>query len=974
MTQSNKQLSLLTSPLNKIQEAAESTFELLKKISEVILSGASSTSGDTTSDELKIQTTLLTDIRNILRLQNRILRRGGGGAKGGPGRGMFTPMGAKNVGLTALMIVGIAGAIVGAAAIFSFVPAVSGMQLLTVLAIVGVFLLITPVFIRIADALSRNSRGIANTKGALNPSNRKSLFALAGATALSMIGIAISIVISGAVFSLMPTISGGQLLTALAVSVIMILAAFAFTMILKSIRFASTKQIIFAALAMPIIALGIVLAAVAFMLLPSKLNAPDPIWTLKVALAIGLFAVGFYFIMKAIRGASTKELIFGGLAMPILALGVVVTAYIFMALPEGDNLMAPDPIWTLKAALAIGLFAIGFIFIMKAIDNRSFKDILFGMLAIPIIAIGIVLTAYIFMALPEGDNLMAPDPVWTLKAGLSMALFGIGFYFILLAVKGATTKEMIFASVAIPIIAIGIVLTAYIFMALPEGDNVMAPDLKWTLKAGLAMALFGIGFYFILKAVKGATPTEMLFMVFAIPIIAFGILATAWIFQALPTKYNSPDLMWTIKAAVSMIVFGAMILAIKYTIGRFGMEDLPKALIGLVVTALAVLAVAWIFSYLPSKMNSPSLDWIESTAIAMTVFGAAIVAVGFIIKNAGGPLQLFYGALGVIVIAIVVLAVGWILSLLEPAIPALKAVAQGFTDMLLMPINGIVTVFARFKNEIGIENMISLAIGVAALGYAWLIFSAAVAGGSVAGILGSAAGAVGAIFDGISSLFGGETKSPLDILKELAIIGPDLKGLAKPLMDIGIGFAAINKSAGGVSKAFQSVVNMVSGTDASDLTADAKSISSIANSYVKISNASKTLNIKAIESTTNMFKALTDLAKNKGESAMGVLADKLLKAVKELTGATKNLEDSVKQQEKNLKENNNALSAGIAAVIPAIQKGQTTIAKATAEGTEKVDTKASVAVSELTKALRELTMKVNITALDEDVAKALKGN
>ena len=971
MTQSNKQLSLLTSPLNKIQEAAESTFELLKKISEVILSGGNSRSGDSTSDELRIQTHLLIDIKNILRYQNRILSRGGIGAKGGPGRGMFTPMGAKNIGLTALMIVGIAGAIVGAAAIFSFVPAVSGMQLLTVLAIVGVFLLITPVFIRIANVLSRNSRGIANTRGALNPSNRKSLFALAGATALSMIGIAISIVISGAVFSLMPTISGGQLLTALAISVIMILAAFAFTMILKSIRFAKTKQIIFAALAMPIIALGIVLAAVAFMLLPSKLNAPDPIWTLKAALAIGLFAVGFYFIMKAIRRASTKELIFGGLAMPILALGVVVAAYIFMALPEGDNLMAPDPIWTLKAALAIGLFAIGFIFIMKAIDNRSFKDILFGMLAIPIIAIGVVLVAYIFMALPEGDNLMAPDPLWTLKAGLSMALFGIGFYFILLAVKGATPKEMLFASVAIPIIAIGIVLTAYIFMALPEGDNVMAPDLMWTLKAGLAMALFGIGFYFILKAVKGATPKEMLFMVFAIPIIAFGILATAWIFQVLPTKYNSPDLMWTLKAAASMIVFGAMILAIKYTIGLLGTEDMPKALLGLAVCALAVLAVAWIFSYLPSDMKSPSLDWIESTAIAMTVFGGAIVAVGFIIKNAGGPVPLLYGALGVVVIAIVVLAVGWILSLLEPAMPALKAVAQGFTDMLLMPINGIVTVFARFKNEIGIENMISLAIGVAALGYAWLIFSAAVAGGSVAGILGSAAGAVGAIFDGISSLFNSETPSPLDILRELSEIGPKLKGLAKPLIDIGVGFAAINKSAGGVTKAFQSVVDMVGNTDADDLAADAKSISSIAGSYTKIATASKALNIKAITATTDMFKALTDLAKNKGESAMGVLADKLLKAVKELTGATLNLEQSVKKQEENNKKAVDGLSGAIENQAKVIEKSTAVTTAGTAKTTE-ASKETSVKLSEVAKALRDLTVNVHIASIDDDAATKMK--
>jgi hypothetical protein len=739
------------------------------------------------------------------------------------------------------------------------------------LAVAGIFALIAPTFVKIAEVLS-GQKDLAGKGNAGDLSNPKSMFALAGATTLAMVGIAISIVLSGAIFSMMPVISGGQFLTALAVAVIMIPAAFAISMILKATKDLKKEQLIFAATAIPLMALGIVGAAYAFMLLPSGANlvAPDPIWVLKSALAIGLFAVGFYFIMKAIKGATTKELIYGALAIPLIALSLVAISVIFMMLPQGDNLMAPDPIWTLKSALAIGLFAVGFYFIMKAIKGASLREIIFGAVAIPVIAIGIVLTSLIFMALPEGDNLMAPDPLWVLKAGF-------------------------------------------------------------------AMLIFAIPFYIISKAIKGMSLKEMLFMAVAIPIIAFGVLATAWIFQGLAgIEFQAPEAMWSLKAALAIVLFGAMMYLSSKTIGKLGMGDMLKALLGVVVTSFAVIAVAWLFSMLPSTFIAPPLEWTIAAAVAIGAFALVISAVGLAVQ-ALTPATLLLGALGIIVIAIVIVAVGWILSLLAPAMPALKAVAGGFVDIVMMPVNAIITAFARFKNEIGIENMIPLAVGVAALGGAWLIFSAAVAGGDVAGLLGSAAGAVGAIFNGISSLFGGDTPSPLDILKELAVLGPQIQTLAAPLTAVGTGFAMINKSAAGVAKAFESVTTFVSDTDAGDLAADAKSLTSIANSYTKISNASRTLNVKAIETTTNMFKALTDLAKNNGQSAMGILADKLLVAVKELTAAAGNLEESVAKQGDATSGIGDAVSGALGAVKETVTGVKKEVGKMTADAKGAMD-------------------------------------
>jgi len=847
VTNNTKQLSILASPLQRIADASEASTNILTQIQQVVLS--TNTYALETVQELKKQTSVLLDIKSLLKGQNKTLERGVA-SKGGPGGGMFTPMSAKDVGLTALMIIGVAGAIVGAAAIFTLIPVITIPQLLTALAVAGVFALIAPLFVRIADTLAKNANMLAGTgkAGNINPAKSSSLFALAGSTALTLMAIAGSLVLSAAIFSLMPVINPAQLLMALAVSVIMIPAAFAYSMILKATKDIKPEGLLFAAIALPLMALGIVGVAYAFMLMPSNPVAPDPIWVLKSAFAIGLYAVGFYFIMKAIKGTDIKEIMYGAIAIPLMALGILAVAYIFSKFPPVNPMMAPDPIWVLKSAFAIGLFAVGFYFIMKAI-------------------------------------------------------------------KGASIPELIYGAIAIPLMALGILGVAFIFQALSTISNYIAPDPLWVLKAGFAILVFSIPFYLVAKAIKGMGPKELLFMTLAIPIVAFGILATAWIFQALAgIQFFAPDAAWTLKAGLAVVIFGALFYASSKTIGTMGLADMLKALVGVVVTSFAILATAWMFQLLPGTMIAPEYDWTMKTALALGVMGAAIAVMGIAVM-ALTPATLLMGALGIIVAAVVIVAVGWILSSLAPVMPNLVTVAQGITQVLLAPINGIIDVFARFKNEIGIENMLGLATGVAALGGAWLIFSAAIGGASVVGGIGKA---IGGIFEGIGKLFGGDTPSPIEILEKIATVGPKIQTLAEPLVNVGKGFSAINVAAGGVMKAFNAAIKFHDDVDVDDFKKQADSMSKIGNSYAKIANASKVMNIKAIQATTNMFKALDDLAKNKGESAMAVLADKLMEAVKQLTGTIVNLEKAADKQSATAAASGEVIQKGIAATNDSI--------------------------------------------------------
>jgi hypothetical protein len=882
VTSNNKQVTLLTNPLNKIQAATEATTAILMQISEVILGGANGRTGAETGDELKKQTTILSDIRSILREQNRTLEKGVG-SKGGPGGGMFTPMSAKDVGLTALMIVGVAGAIVGAAALFTLVPKITLRQLFTVLAVAGIFALIAPTFVKIAEVLGRNSRDIIGTNGSsADMSNPKSMFALAGATTLAMASIAISLVLSGAIFTLMPMVNPVQLLLALAVAVIMVPAAFAYSLILKATKDLKKEQLIFAAVAIPLMALGIVGAAYAFMLLPGDgdLKAPDPLWVLKSAFAIGLYAVGFYFIMKAIKGIKDpKKLMYGAIAIPLMALSILGVALIFRIFPAVDPNMAPDPLWVLKSAFAIGLYAVGFYFIMKAI--RGIKD----------------------------------------------------------------PKELLYGAIAIPILAIGILGTALIFQGLGVISDYLAPDPLWVLKAGFSLLIFAIPFYIVSKAIKGMSVKELFFMAIALPIVAFGVLAAAWIFQALPDVYKAPEADWTLKAGLAMVIFGAALYLSGKILSSMSIGDLFKALIGVVVTAFAIIAVGWILSYGPSSWISPHLEWSINVAAALGVIGGAIVIMGLAVA-ALTPATLLLGALGIIVAAITILAVGWILSGLAPVMPSLVTVAQGFTSMLLAPMNGMIDVFARFKNEIGVGNMIGLAVGIAALGGAFLVFTAAMAGSSIAGGIGNI---IGGILDGIGKLFGGDQPSPIEMIERLAVIAPSINKLAAPLLNLGRGFSMINAGAIMSIKGFQALSEMHDDIDVDDFKSQATSLRSIAGSYTGIANASKAMNIKAIMATTDMFKSLTDLAKNKGESAMSILAEKLMEAVKQLTGTITNLEKVADKQSENAAKAGDGIQKSLTVVndsIAGVKKSADKLGAANKEG--KLDLKPLIdAIQEL---------------------------
>lgn len=847
----------LLAPLSHLEAIANQELILSQEVHSVITIDLKR-AADSQVDELKKHTGLLGEIKDLLKEQNRQLETGSSGKGSAPDSAGFKPMSIKDTGLTAVMIIGIAAALVGAAAIFTFMPVLSVGQLLSALAVAAIMALIAPVFVKIADVLAQNQGIISISYGGLGASkpDPQNLFQLMGTTLLAMVGISVALVLSAAIFSLTPVISGGQFLTALAVAVIMVPASIAFIMFAKEIQKGGIglKEMGLVALAYAAVAVGIVGTAWLFQLLPDTYKAPDPIWALKSGFAILLFSASFYLVMKAVKGASLKELAFGALAIAAIAAGIVGLAYVFQALPD------------------------------------------------------------------EGSYKSAPF-LWAVTSALVVLAFAFSFYLTMKAVKGATMKELIFGSLAIPLIAAAVMGLAWVFTVLP--DEFKAPDAMWSLKSGLAILVFAIPF------------------------------------------------------ALVTIVFSKM---------GIGLKDILMGIIGVIGVAVGILAVAWIFSVLPGSFIAPDISWTINAALAIAIFAVPIGIIGTIIAATGGTgaLALLAGVIGIILIAGGIWAVAWIFSKIDTGfVTGMEALTKG----LMAPLNGMIDVLKRFKDEIGIENMGALAGGLIMLSGAWITLTGALAGQAIGGLFSSIANLGSSIIDGISSFFGGgKTKSPIDLLDMILNRADAIKQIADPMKDVATSFGRIAGYTSGVVSGLSAWGKFIEEKNAEILERSAGASERIADAYTKFAKAANGLNIKAVQASTQMFDSLAKLANPDAQNAMKILTQDLLKAVEQLSKTVVNLEDAVEKQAENqeglLEQAGNVIGGAIETTKNLIGSANTKVDKNTPKTPEqlaaekekagKLDPALEKALTLMAKALKDINDKLYVDSTGGNQALRVK--
>jgi hypothetical protein len=380
----------------------------------------------------------------------------------------------------------------------------------------------------------------------------------------------------------------------------------------------------------------------------------------------------------------------------------------------------------------------------------------------------------------------------------------------------------------------------------------------------------------------------------AMAAIAIGIAAVAHIWNyAMPDEFvQLPSAEWILKAGLLVAFFAIPFAILAKTLQKVSIKGIILATAAVPLIAIGILAAAWIFSYLPDEFKAPPTDWAIKAGLAITIFAVPLALIGLLATSGIGAVGIVLGAAGIILIAATMWVVAWIFSTL----PDLSAISANFTDAIMYPVNAMIDALVRFKEEIGVQNLLPLAGGLFAIAGGWLALTAALAGQSVGGLI---SGGISKIADFLNIDMGEGIPGLIDTL---ASKKNEIIALGAPMKVLGDAFGIIAGNSEGVIEAMAAVLPFSKLGRPGRLEKSAAALQDIASAYSQLSTASKSLNVNAIEASTRMFDAIARIAEADGEDAMTALAEKLMEAVEKLSETVKDLEDATSDNASDIKD------------------------------------------------------------------------
>ena len=753
------------SALEKIAAIAEDNKQSLAKISTSVTDIASS--NKKVEELLVVQNKILTEIRDGK-------GKKGGAKADGSAMSIFKDIAAVGAG-AAVAIVGITAALAIAAGILSFAPNIANIlgSLVTIAAVAGVLFLITPGFVKMLNAFSsmKASKSITASEGDASISASQDnldimgMVGSIGASALSMLAMVGTLAVSSWLLHLVVAVPIPKLITALAIAGVIAIAAMPFVQ------------------------------------------------------AIDIFSK-----MRQSKGADVAGM--GG------------------ASQEGTDIMG---ILASTGAAIIGIISMGVALTMMSWVFQLIAPVspvqLLTAFAISIIMVPISIAA--------GSIIKALAPIASNPLALGLAIAG--------------------AALAMPLLAAGIAGAAHVWNLLMPDEFLRLPDWDWILRFGAILILGAGTFYLASLAVKGLSLKEVIFASMAIPLI-----------------------------------MGGFALAIKAW-ELLGPDDVD------------------------SMSPLPDYAVIFKMAVLITLLAIPVFILGKI------PLQgLIIGALA---IPLVIGALALALQVWSRVAPDNSvAIADMIAGVFMAPVNAMIDALVRIKEEIGIDNLPSLALGLLEVSGALLVFGAALAGVGVGGAVAAIGGAVGAVADAFSSWVSGKEvdNSPVGTLLRLADNHVNISKLGKALPPVADSFAKIAfVGAPAVTRAssFFKALN--------DYNYDKQAIAlpKIASAYKMIADSSNVMNVKAIEATDNMFKSLKDLAESGGDNTIEQLGEMLVDVIEALTDAVEtmnsNNEPSMLDKAKQLVSGTSSPSTAATATTP--NTGNTDLLTAISMLTRRLD-------------------------------------
>ena len=228
-------------------------------------------------------------------------------------------------------------------------------------------MVMAPVFVNILQVLSgmqsSTQVGFEGMEFGRSGADVGGMLANVGVTLLAVVGMSLAVAAASYVLNMTTPVAPEKLLSALAIGIILIPIAYAYSMVLKVMPGVSIGDVVLAAAAIPLMVLGVVGALHIWNALAlSEYAALPPIgYFLAFGFILLVTATTFYILAQAVKGLSIKETILAGLAIPVMVAGLALSLFMWNMLapdeiPTGEQ--AIDPMWALKTAIGLTLFAL----------------------------------------------------------------------------------------------------------------------------------------------------------------------------------------------------------------------------------------------------------------------------------------------------------------------------------------------------------------------------------------------------------------------------------------------------------------------------------------------------------------------------------------------------------------------------------------------------------------------------------------
>ena len=576
----------------------------------------------------------------------------------------------KKAAMTAAYMPLMALGVYAASKILSKVSPMSIGQVLSSIAIAGLFYFIGPVIGTMINNMNKEE-SITLPNGTKIKSKKMDwgkMGAVLIGLPLFMVAMSIGILLSSKILGGIKPIGLGQAITALLISGMFAIAATGIKGLINALTeevevkgpagFKSKKMdmsklvqvAVFLPIVMMAIALGITLSS--YILAGIKpIGLGQAITAILIA---GMFAVVSWGIAKMLTALKdldpakmAEAVVMIPLLLPAIALAIAASSWVL-------GLIKPISLAQFLTGLAISIMFIAFsatLLILAKADifgKIKMKDIIMIPLIFVALATAIMLSSWI---LSKSSKITFGRSMEILAFSVIMC---IAVIVLAITAKIVTmigdVKMYIKAGISIVILAATIMASS---LLINKGMYKKYPDWKWSLFVGLSLVVFGAVSWALMKI--GGVTTYIKGGV-AILILAATIMATSLILSVGNYK-KYPDWKWALGVGLSLAAFGVGAVLLGPMV--FGPQALVflAGLAAILVVAVVVVAASHILA-LGNYKKYPTATWALGVGLAMGGFGVGAVLLGIQVMN-----PFFYAGLGmVLLVAASVVAASHILA------------------------------------------------------------------------------------------------------------------------------------------------------------------------------------------------------------------------------------------------------------------------------------------------------------------------